>query len=210
MRSLSCRGLTLAELLIATTIVTIVFLGLGVASLSLRKMDAGFNRDTTLSLNLAAMAEDIRYAAMKAVGTKRSPGILLDDALYDMCFRIDVLPEEEVWRCYSRLPSLENSIFKTRLFSCGDPIPRGCTSADTYLGELSKDVFSTSGGHCPKPTFFLNPVTKNYSFRFRLITRENPLEDLTPSGCDQPLDRGTEDDPQEVLEYTVYPEAHSF
>ena len=221
------RGLTLSELLIATIIVTVVLMGLGVASLAIRKMDAGYVRDTTLYMNLAVIGEDIRYAARKAVGTQSDPGIFVDSSVYNMCFRVPIKdplepsdpppsvahPENLIWRCYSLLApaatTLVPSPSSTQFYSCKLPVPDRCENPSAvnknYLGDLDKDVFK--GGVYGAPSF---SVTGNdHNLRFKLIGRKNPQEGahLDNNGL---LDKGTEDNSQEVIEYTIYPESHSF
>ncbi|MBF0122035.1 MAG: prepilin-type N-terminal cleavage/methylation domain-containing protein [Candidatus Omnitrophica bacterium] len=209
------RGLTLSELLIATTIVTVVLLGLGVAGVAMKKMDTGYVRDTALYMKLAAIGEDIRLSALEARGTRKDPGIFVDSSIYKMCFRYRITEDPNVkdWRCYSFLPDESP---QTKFYSCNLYEPGACTDKGrrTYLGDLNQDVFSTSGSnkYCNAPTFDASLNTEDHNLRFKLIVREdNTCKKCGASpSCHERLNNGTEDNSQEWIEYTIYPEAHSF
>ena len=229
------RGLTLTELLIATTILTVVLIGLGVANLGMRRMDSGFSREASLYLQLEAIGENIRYSARKAVGTQTDPGIIVDASIYNMCFRIPkrdspatsvASPDTLKWRCYSLLfpPPPKVPVIpppkpsRTYFYTCDLPDYGACTNDGTknngvYLGQLDKDTFSTAGAdrYCNAPNFLV--TGDDHSFKFKLIARKDPTvgaSPITDPRCSLPLDKGTEKNPQVVIEYTIYPEAYSF
>lgn len=223
MRS-SLRGITLSELLIATLIVSIMVVGIMSTDYAIRRIDRDSSRDTTLSLQTAALAEQYRQAAIKAIGDAQNTGIRIsptqDDETNFICFRHDdeanPTPSnynDDTWQCFTRLSS-DGSSVGVDVFTCTMSAaygPRECERASTpdlsnvhFVGRLVTDVFIINAlkPDVEAPSFDIPPGM----FSLQLISRVDPTAGTEPANWPN----GTDSNPQVVTKIEISPEAHSF
>ncbi|NLE65094.1 MAG: hypothetical protein GX606_04170 [Elusimicrobia bacterium] len=206
----SFRGLTLTELIIASIMVTIVLLGIGAADYAIRRMERDFSREASLYSQLAAAAERIRYEAREITGdaTPGSLGVALADNR--MCFRQDrridgVLRDtpadytDDTWACFS--------VSGNDLFACRRAAAGNCPADAEKIGTVAGTIFNNASQPL-YAVFEQDTATGRYYFQFRLVTRRDNSEGVLLSGTT--ITRGTTDNPQEQIEYRMFPEMHSF
>ena len=157
------RALTLTELLIATTIVGIIMMGVVSSDYAVRKSFQSQSADALLSLHTRVIVNDIIKNAALASGYKNDLGIRTLDA-NNFCIRQDPknLPtpmdySDDPWVCYTTVPN-------SALYTCAKPAgavpPAACATSDQKLGA----VVSVA------PSF--DPATDTFSVT--IVNRDDP------------------------------------
>ncbi len=212
---LSSDGLTLSELIITTFIVSIMIVGIMSTDFAIRRMDRDSHRDTALSMQMLALAENFRQSALSANGDKNDPGILIDNSSTNanyICFRHDIKPPgtptpndytDDNFECFSRLND-DGSSVGVNVKACQRTAAAGagaCVSTDRYIGRVVTDAF-TNNPPIIEPSFDLTTGI----FHVQLIGRVDPS-----AGADTTnWPNGSDDNPQVVIQLDIYAESHSY
>jgi hypothetical protein len=176
------KAVTLAELIIAVILVSIMLSGIMVAEHAIRKMDVDATTDSSLAVSAMAIANSVREDARWAIFATGDSGVRLPPGGFGnqenrnfVCFRVDYRGPL-VWSCYT--------MTGTRLNRCqrpgNNPPPAALPGGDACAGfplEYVGQMVPFFGADIPArrlaanfPTF--DQVT-NF-FTFNVITRNDP------------------------------------
>ena len=136
-KSLQCRAITLTELLISTTVVGIIMLGVISSDYAIRKQSDNASAGALAALNGQGMLKHIIDNAGKAVGDKSLPGINYPNDKAWFCIRQDINKTpidfaDDAWICYT--------VVTGNLYNCAKQppaaSPSACADTDTLLGQV--------------------------------------------------------------------------
>lgn len=152
----SIRGLTLVELLVTTSIVGIIALGMVSIDYALRTNEEQQSRSALVSLRTSATLTDIASNARQAVGDVATQCIQLAASMatdltnYICVYRdIDYVTSvrnetafdtaDDIWICYTRRGT---DLHKCRMIAANGP--NACTAGDPIIGTVTTDAFGVA------------------------------------------------------------------
>lgn len=165
---LNRSAMTLAELIIATLITSIMLAGIMSADHSIRVLNRDITGDVWLSMQTGAIYDAIRADATRAIGHSQDQGVVVsatDDNNNYFCFRHDnanphtpAIFTDDNWVCYTLLGA--SGPTRTDLHRCqkaAGAAPAACVSTDPFIGVLRPNLH------------FTNPATFSAGvFRFKI------------------------------------------
>ena len=191
-------GITLAELIIATMLMSFVLAGVFAADLAVRRIDKMSAINSLVYLQTSALAEAVRSDIKQVHGyidnglDSTKTGVFIDIPNQTFCFRQDGNPEspanfsDDTWACYTQIPA------GTNVYRCIAATPAACASTDTFYGQLVSDQFTNAV--IPPPSVTANQSTGVIYFSMLFVGRKVPS-----AGADVNaglLKVGTVDNPQ--------------
>lgn len=210
-RSISNHGLTLVELLISTSIVGIIMLGVVSVDSAFRTNEQQQTRGALVSLRTSAVLADITNNARQATGDATNLCIqLAADMTVDLTNFICVYRDidsvtgsanltpsdftDDSWVCYTRRGT---NMHKCRMAAAAGPL--ACTAGDPVIGTVTTDTYATPPAVVnATPDFYFEVTVRNrfnpavagqgtYAATFAQDYITNPRVELTarvtPPGC---------------------------
>ncbi|MBN1869625.1 MAG: prepilin-type N-terminal cleavage/methylation domain-containing protein [Candidatus Omnitrophica bacterium] len=113
------KGLTLAELLVASILISIVMIGVASFSASMQQFQNSTNRTTILAMRTMSVMNQIERDGYLAIGDETNPGVVIGGTANkeSICFRHDAdgdpMTYDNNWVCYYGRANRE-------LWLCGD------------------------------------------------------------------------------------------
>jgi prepilin-type N-terminal cleavage/methylation domain-containing protein len=176
------KGLSLVELLVTTSIVGMIMVGMVSIDYALRSNERQQLRSSLVSLRTSAMMFDITSEASQAFGDVATQCIQINQITqnnnnYICIYRdINTTPSDasdDIWTCYTR----ESADLHKCTFTAAhgaDDCNNGARLSDRIIGQVTADVFDPPDS----PFVFNNRATLNFYFQITLKSRFDPL---TPS-----------------------------
>jgi hypothetical protein len=168
------RALTLAELVIAVTLVGMVILGVFAAETALRRVDKEISGSARLSIELNTLASMIRDDARRMHGDGMNPACVVNTGLKSVWFRQDIEVSsvytpanyaDDRWKAYTLISS---DVYGCVPPNSSTPCVFGVNNA-AMVGRVVPDLFSLA----PLPNCYVNVDGNNY-FEMTLVSRVEP------------------------------------
>lgn len=164
MKNLTCRGVTLTELIIAMSIVGVIMLGVISVDLAMRKQADNSQTGTYAMLYAQSVLQPILSTAFRAVGAGDDIGFWPNPwtnpfSGRSFCVRTSMTPVN--WVCYTMTPNMSTS---GDIYTCNRSTPNNCVSADngyTQMGTVRsvQPVLNFSGGFGSSQRLFTATVS---------------------------------------------------
>jgi prepilin-type N-terminal cleavage/methylation domain-containing protein len=173
------KGLSLVELLITTSIVGMIMLGMVSIDYALRTNDRQQLRASLVSMRASAMMFDITSEASQAFGDVATQCIQINNITQNnnnyICIYRDInsTPSDmtdDRWTCYNRR---QEELHKCT-FTVGQG-PGACvggSTGDRVIGEVTGDIFDAPD----MPSVFTDSTTKTFYFNITIKTRYDPTD----------------------------------
>ncbi len=134
----------MAELLIATAVISIIMLGIVSADYAMQKFYKTSSTGAVSGFNTIAMINNIYSVAFGAVGTAADLGIKVDPSIFDssgggastvignqtFCIRTAQGPDS--WECYTKVAGTPDNLYRCTKAAAGV-----CTNTDTYVAPIN-------------------------------------------------------------------------
>ncbi|MEI8011914.1 MAG: hypothetical protein WCI27_05455 [Candidatus Omnitrophota bacterium] len=200
-------AVTLAELIVASIMVSFMTATIFSMDYGLRRSSNNSFAETSLTIKTKALAEKIRLAVRNVHGTPADTGIVFSNFNNDnatLCFRHDDLVggaytpsiyTDDRWTCFTK-PGNPNTTYD--VYSCeGADSNKVCTTSDTYEGSIVKQMLTD--GNIPAPSVTANAATGVYYFEMTIVSRKINNFGLDHTGTT--LRAGTTANPQVVVRF---------
>lgn len=204
MKIYNSTAFTLLEIIIASTVVGIIMLGIVTSNISLQKNSQDSSNSYFISSTTQTMLNQILKDASLAVGTPSSRGIAIGTGgtpstgdANTFCIQQEAAPTSSVrfWKCYTWVQATYG------VYSCTRASLGSCNSSNNFLGTAKTRIV---------PTFNIDPSSGNQKVLFDVII-ENCLNPAAASCCN-PSDPSCVPDssnPYVIKEGSVSPYGHS-
>ena len=198
MRSFS-SAITLAELIVASIIVTFMMAAIFSVDYGLRKSGNNVSSEALINIQAQYLVNKIRRSVRSLHGTPSDTGvnIYLNNTNSSLCFRHDVqvagaftpdIYSDDNWTCFSKPGNLN----QTAIYSCELMAVGTCTAGDTFEGYVVKDMFTDA--NIADPVLVASAATGEYYFQMTVVGRRTPSAGVNVSAG--VLTSGTTDNPQ--------------
>jgi Tfp pilus assembly protein PilV len=175
------KGLSLVELLIATSIVGMIMLGMVSIDYALRANERQQTRTALIALKTSTELADITNTASQATGDiatrciQRASNMSANNNNY-ICIYRDATPtptpadtSDDTWTCYTRRgTNLHKCTFAVNV----QPTPNNCANGDPVIGTVTADVYDD--GDAPVVPADLNPNNLDLYLQITLKNRYDP------------------------------------
>ncbi len=195
----SSSAVTMAELIVASIIVTFMMAAIFSVDYGLRKSGSNVSSEALINIQAQYLVNKIRMSVRSLHGSPSNTGvnIYLNNTNSSLCFRHDVqvsgafTPEiytDDNWTCFSKPGDLD----QTAVYSCELTAVGTCTTGGTFEGYVVKDMFTHA--NIADPVLVADGATGEYYFQMTVVGRKTPSAGAAVSAG--ALTAGTTDNPQ--------------
>lgn len=170
------NALTLTELLVASILIGIVVTGVGVFSITIKRIEDSTSKATILATETTAVMSDMTRNASLAIGWQGNPGIVVNGTSW-IAFRQDQnasptpgVYTDDTWVIYVHS---SNTLTVCEMLAASPPDPAACVGSTITLTKklLSKTFTFVTNSAMPDPEFYVNLI---------ITTRDDPTKAEDP------------------------------